>query len=117
MASRPAQPDVLFDLATKMGELTGSQHAVLAELSRLNSELLGLRAELDRKHEENLRLIATRHDENITAINMHAADDARNFQKIFRWMNYFSGAVGVITIIWGIIKVVAPFLSSVRLGE
>ena len=110
-----AVKDVEF--ATKIGELIGSQQAVLSELGRLNSELVTLRKEMDQRHAENLREIQKRHDENLAIIADHKEEDEQNFRKIFRWMNYTSGAIGLMVVLWGIFKLVLPFLLKVNLGE
>ena len=111
------QMDSLVDLAGRMGELVGTSQAVLSELSRLNGELIRLGNELDKKHEENIKRIEERHQHNTALLSEHKDEDSRNFAKIFKWMNYVSGAFGLTVILWSIVKLVLPLFLNIKLGE
>ena len=110
--------DGLIALAKEMGLLSGSQQAVLSELQRLNTELTKLSAELDVKHEENIRRIDLRHAENLKALETHKEDDNRNFNKIFSMWNKIAGGIALLVILWGILKFFVPLLIAAKsLGE
>ena len=107
----------LIEMATKIGELSGAQHAVLSQLSRLHGDLVALRDELEKKHEENIKLINERHEDNENLIRAHAAEDKSNFDKVFSWFNRLSGAVGLVVILWAVLQVILPFMMRIKLGE
>jgi hypothetical protein len=113
----PADMSSLFEVAGRMGEISGAQQAIVSEMSRLNGELVRLGAELDRKHTDNMRAIAERHEENRKILDEHKNQDALNFAKIFKWFNYMSGAIGVLVVLWGVFQVALPIILKARLGE
>jgi hypothetical protein len=108
---------LIVEIAHRIGELSGTNSAVLSEIGRLNQELIRLGNELDKKHEENISRIEIRHRENEALLQAHTKDDSQNFAKIFRYFNYVSGAIGLAMVIWAIVKVIVPLLVPVRLGE
>lgn len=117
MPARNEKLDPLIEIASRIGELSGVNQAVLSELSRLNQELVRLGAEMDKKHEENIKRIEERHAQNSELLQAHKAEDGKNFDKIFKYFNYISGGAGLLVILWAIFKVLLPVFLQGKLGE
>lgn len=119
----------LFEIATNTGKTAGLVQAVVAEQSRLSTELSNLSKELDQKHKENLELIGKRHDENQELLESHKDDDRENFKKVFQWQEKVTTWFKVAAYIWTTIsggafliyafsKWVIPFLQQTKgIGE
>lgn len=128
MAARKESVDPLINIASQVGEMLGSNKAILVELGRINSELLLQRSEMNRKHDENQQTINEHHRENAALLEAHKTSDEANFaavdiklNEIFSWKKIalIIGSIfaGLITIAWAVIQVALPFLTQVRLGE
>ena len=132
--------DTISAVLLKLGELTGSNQAMVNQVSQLNTELgslrtaintelVNLRRDLDTKHRENVDLIAKRHEENLALLQAHKEDDAKNFKDVKDWQANLTRWGKVFAYIWtaittaGIVgfvfyRWVVPFLGSIKgLGD
>ncbi len=121
MATRKsdAMQDMSFVLsaAKDMGELNGAMRAVLSELARLNGVLVEMNKEMDRKHDENQKIIKSNHEANQKLLAEHTNDDEVKFEKVFKWMYGIIGGATTITALWAVFKFVLPILLKVKLGD
>lgn len=105
-----------YDIGQKIGELTGTQNAMLAALASIDKELTRMEAERQRQHDENVRLIARRHEENTNLILEHKDEDDKNFFEVRKlcWMIVYTfvGSSFTVGIIWTLFQFVFPLMKK-----
>jgi hypothetical protein len=94
MATRKDNPGS-FDIGKELGELKGVQQSMNQSLTLLHGELTAMRADVQAKHEENHKVMAS-----------HKADDATSFSTLNKLV------YGVIVVSLSLWAVVTFFVST-----
>lgn len=116
--STTSPPEIVgIAMASKIGEMAGLQQAMLSEMQRFNEQMIRMNAEMDKKHEENVNLITQRHEENQKMHTDHKAEDATNFNKLFKWQHYMVAGAAVVGFIWAVFTQLLPILSKIRFEQ